>query len=88
MGAVRRGYGFGYGYGFAGHYQHHFDHDYHAWGPGQHYNPGMRGGGFCAGHGAWEFTAVRDSEVEALAEDSMVAAAEASTAVVGGGHGR
>jgi hypothetical protein len=49
------GYGFGYGYGFAGHFHHHFDHDYHAWGPGQHYNPGLRGGGFSAGRGASGF---------------------------------
>jgi hypothetical protein len=48
------GYGFGYA-GYYGHFHHHFDHDYHAWGPGQHYNPGARGGGFSAGRGASGF---------------------------------
>lgn len=48
------GYGFGYG-GFYGHYHHRFGPDYHAWGPGPHYNPGVRGGGFAAGHGAMGF---------------------------------
>jgi hypothetical protein len=48
------GYGFGYG-GYYGRYNHHFGHDYHAWGPGPHYNPGVRGGGFAAGHGAVGF---------------------------------
>jgi hypothetical protein len=46
------GWGYGSGYGYGGHYHHHFDHDYRAGGPGQHYNPGVRGGGFAAGHGA------------------------------------
>jgi hypothetical protein len=48
------GYGFGYG-GYYGHYHHRFGPNYHAWGPGPHYNPGVRGGGFAAGHGAVGF---------------------------------
>ena len=52
---------------------HHFDHDYHAWGPGPHYNPGMRGGGFRRATAHRVFAVVRASEREASAEDSMVA---------------
>ena len=45
-------FGWGYGGGFYGHYHHHFGNNYRAWGPGAHYNPGVRGGGYYAGHGA------------------------------------
>ena len=31
---------------FGGRYHHHFGNDIHAWGPGVHYTPGVRGGGY------------------------------------------
>jgi len=31
---------------FGGRYYHHFGNDIHAWGPGAHYSPGVRGGGY------------------------------------------
>jgi hypothetical protein len=31
---------------FGGRYYHHFGNDNHAWGPGAHYSPGVRGGGY------------------------------------------
>jgi hypothetical protein len=31
---------------FGGRYHRHFGNDFHAWGPGRHYTPGVRGGGY------------------------------------------
>jgi FecR protein len=48
-------FGWGYGFGYYGHYHHQFGPDYHGWGTGPHYNPGVRGGGLSAGPGASGF---------------------------------
>jgi hypothetical protein len=37
---------------FGGRYYHHFGNDFHTWGPGMHYTPGVRGGGYGNGFGA------------------------------------